>query len=87
MTTPEDRAREIVGRYMQPLGIDGASEDALEGDIAQALREAETRGMERAAEIAESERVSGETGEETDAAYNLAVEHIAAAIRAAKEEA
>ena len=39
-------------------------------------------GMERAAEIAESEKVDAEeTGEAEDRAYNKACDHIAAAIR------
>lgn len=44
-------------------------------------------GLEAAAEACEQERVSGETGDEGDKAYNLAIEHSVKAIRSLKTEA
>lgn len=78
MTGHEAKAREIVGGYSRV--IDGEAEEAVVDAIAQALREAEARGMERAAEIAD--RLDGFC----EAANCRGNTEIAASIRAAKEK-
>lgn len=90
MSDHEAKAREIWSLAKLPM-----SDVKRESLFAQALREAEAAGMERAAGIAENEELTGDvpaglTTEEFMAiiATMCVTKHsIAAAIRAAKEEA
>lgn len=49
--------------------------------IKSAIRSAEAAAIERCIEIAQNERLIGDTREESDHAYNTAIEHVVAAIR------
>ncbi len=64
----------------------GAPRSVYQGHLDVLLRSARDAEREACAKIAESEMVDEEsTGADSDAAYNLACAHIAAAIRARKE--
>ena len=79
--TPEEKAEQLAEKWWDEGSINHTFGPAQEAELARAIREAVEEERATCLRDIEGERLSGETDDEGDKAYNMALEHAAEAIR------